>query len=74
MDFGSNSVKLPADVAKVFDYQKQVPRIAIRGIGEVDFTSISLAKARKIVEQTGSKYLVEKKTVPAHPPKISDIE
>ena len=54
-------VKLPADVANVFDLQKQISKVAIRGIGEVDFNTISLIKAKKVVEKTGSKYLAEKK-------------
>ncbi|HRH57415.1 MAG TPA: hypothetical protein PLS10_07170 [Chitinophagales bacterium] len=62
MDFGVNNVKLPAEVAAVFEYQKQVPKIVIKGIGEVDFTSISLAKAQKIAEKTGDKYLAAKQT------------
>lgn len=69
MDFGENSVKLPAEVAAVFEYQKQVPKIVVRGFGEIDFTSLSLGRAKMIAEKTGDKYLVPKNntTPPAIP-------
>ena len=59
-------VKLPEDVAKVYECSSINPKWHIVGVGDVNLTKITMEQAKRI-EQKGWAYLKRKQAVKAAP-------
>lgn len=59
-------IKLPTEISDLFSLNKKVSgNVVIKGIGEIDFSTIKETTAKKVIEKTGDKYLVAKTKSPA---------